>query len=138
VALFSPNNVDYLPITLAAAMCGAKITPINPLYTVGELSVILERSSSKILITHANLLPVAMEAASKCKCVEHVVVIPHVESDPNIPSGTVHFERLVEYEHSPPLDHSVNDVHKHVNDVDSHPWLLPYSSGTTGEKIYVF
>lgn len=119
-------------------MCGAKITPINPLYTVGELSVILERSSSKILVTHANLLPVAMEAASKCKCVEHVVVIPHVESDPNIPSGTVRFERLVEYEHYPPLDHSVNEVHKHVNDVDSHPWLLPYSSGTTGEKIYVF
>ena len=32
VALFSPNHVDYMPICLATALCGAKLTPINPAY----------------------------------------------------------------------------------------------------------
>ena len=59
-------------------------------------------------------------------------MIPDVESDTNLPHGTVHLERLVEYTHCPPLDSTVEDVHYHVDDVNNHPWLLPYSSGTTG------
>jgi len=130
VALFSPNNIDYLPITLAVGMCGSKVAPINPLSTAEELSKILERSFSKILFTHAKLLPVALEAASKCDGVEHVVVIPDVESDPDIAQGTVNFESLLKYTHTSPLTKSVEAVHHH--DVNNHPWLLPYSSGTTG------
>jgi len=132
VALFSSNNVDYLPIALAVGMCGAKLNPINPLYTVGELSLVLDRSYSEILLTHAKLLPAALEAAKNCKTVKHVIVLPDVESDPDIPHGAVHFNRLKEYVHSSPLENSVPDVHHHVTDVNNHPWLLPYSSGTTG------
>ena len=55
-ALYSPNNVDYLPICLAVGLCGAKVTPINPLATVPELTKILVPSNSKVLITHAKLL----------------------------------------------------------------------------------
>jgi 4-coumarate--CoA ligase len=132
VALFSPNNIDYLPICLAVGMCGSKVAPINPLSTADELSKILERSSSKILFTHAKLLTTALDAASKCDCVEHVVVIPDVQSDPEIAHGTVNFESLSKYIHSSPLTESVEAVHQHVKDVHNHPWLLPYSSGTTG------
>ncbi len=80
VALFSPNNVDYLPICLAVGMCGSKVAPINPLSTADELSKILERSFSKILFTHAKLLHVALEAVSKCDgVVEDVVVRELIE-----------------------------------------------------------
>lgn len=132
VALFSPNNVDYLPICLAVGMCGSKVAPINPLSTADELSRILERSFSKILFAHAKLLPVALEAASRCDGVEHVVVLPDVQSDPIIAHGTVNFESLSTYVHASPLTESVQAVHNHVRDANSHPWLLPYSSGTTG------
>lgn len=127
VALFSPNNVDYLPICLAVGMCGSKVAPINPLSTADELSKILGRSFSKILFTHAKLLHVALEAVSKCDgVVEDVVVLPDVQSDPDIAHGTVNFESLSKYVHASPLTESVKAVHS------SHPWLLPYSSGTTG------
>jgi len=111
VALFSPNNIDYLPICLAVGMCGSKVAPINPLSTAEELSKILQRSFSKIVFAHAKLLPVALEAASKCDGVEHVVVIPDVESDPEIAEGTtVNFESLSKYIHSTPLTKTVQAV----------------------------
>jgi 4-coumarate--CoA ligase len=125
VALFSPNNVDYLPICLAVGLCGAKIAPVNPLSTASELSKILELSSSNILFTHARFLPVALEAASAAPCVKNIVVIPDVQSDTNIPEGSEHLDRLTAYE-------TADKAQYHVNDPKCHPWLLPYSSGTTG------
>lgn len=132
MALLSPNNVDYLPISLAVAMCGSKLTPLNPLYTDQEVTTILDRSSSKILFVHSKLLPVASKAVAKSKTVEHIVVLPDAEKDSDIPSGAVDFKTLTGYKHAPNLTGSVDDVHDHVKDVDNHPWLLPYSSGTTG------
>lgn len=132
VALLSPNNIDYLPISLAVGMCGSKLTPLNPLYTQQEVTTILDRSSSKIIFTHAKLLPVALDASAKSKTVEHIVVIPDAEKDSDLPSGAVDFKSLAEYIHAPNLTESVDEVHEHVKDVNSHPWLLPYSSGTTG------
>mmetsp|Transcript_24218 Transcript_24218/g.41451 ORF Transcript_24218/g.41451 Transcript_24218/m.41451 type:complete len:594 (+) Transcript_24218:388-2169(+) len=125
VALYSPNNVDYLPICLAVGLCGAKVTPINPLSTAGELSKVLVPSKSKILFTHAKLLPVALEAAHAAPCVEHVVVIPDVTADTDLPAGAEHFNNLLAYEKSDNIDSTITDLEKH-------PWLLPYSSGTTG------
>jgi acyl-CoA synthetase (AMP-forming)/AMP-acid ligase II len=132
VALLSPNNIDYLPICLAVAMCGSKLTPLNPLCTESEVTTILDRSSSKILFTHAKLLPVALGAVAKSKTVKHIVVIPDVAKDTDLPSGSVDLQSLAGYKHAPNLTESVNEVHDHVKDVNNHPWLLPYSSGTTG------
>mmetsp|Transcript_34432 Transcript_34432/g.61864 ORF Transcript_34432/g.61864 Transcript_34432/m.61864 type:complete len:588 (+) Transcript_34432:154-1917(+) len=125
VALLSPNNVDYLPICLAVGLCGSKVAPINPLSTASELSKILVPSKSKILFTHAKLLPVALEAAHSAPCVEHVVVIPDVQSDIHLPEGAEHLKSLLAYE-------NVEDNHYHISDLNNHPWLMPYSSGTTG------
>ncbi|KAL9187976.1 hypothetical protein ACHAXT_006354 [Thalassiosira profunda] len=125
VALFSPNNVDYLPICLAVGLCGAKVTPINPLFHVEELTKILVPSNSKILFTHAKLLPVALEAAKEAPCVEHIVVIPDVASDGNIPEGAEKLESLSAHDGAPITQHPINSL-------DNHPWMLPYSSGTTG------
>jgi 4-coumarate--CoA ligase len=44
VALYCPNHVDYAPIVLAVSLCGAKVTPVNPMYTADELGKVLDRS----------------------------------------------------------------------------------------------
>ena len=63
VCVFAPNHVDYIPVTLAVGLCGAMVTPVNPLYTKQELQVILDRSRSSVLIAHAQNWSVALEAA---------------------------------------------------------------------------
>lgn len=132
VALFSPNNVDYLPICLAVGRCGAKVTPINPVSTASELSKILLLSNSTILFTHAKLLPVALEAARTSHCVEEIVVIPDVQCDPNILEGAEHLERLASFVSSSTEKEVSTQCCDNVIDWRSHPFLLPYSSGTTG------
>lgn len=124
-AVFSTNNVDYLPLCLAAGLCGAKVTPINPLSTARELSRVLVPSNSKVLFVHANLLSVALEAVKSAPCVEHIVVIPDVRSDPDLPEGAELLEKLTKYDR-------VVEKQDPITDLKSHPWLLPYSSGTTG------
>jgi len=132
VALFSPNNVDYLPICLAVGRCGAKVTPINPVSTASELSKILVLSKSTMLFTHAKLLPVALEAARTSHCVEEIVVIPDVQCDPNIPEGAEHLERLASFVSSSMEQEVSTQCCDNVIDWRSHPFLLPYSSGTIG------
>lgn len=60
-----------------------------------------------------------------------IVVIPDAGKDIDLPSGAVDLTCLSGYKHLPNLEASVDGVHHHVKDVN-HPWLLPYSSGTTG------
>lgn len=128
VALFSTNHVDYLPILLAVSLTGAKVTPINPLYTRQELSVVLQRSRSSVLLVHESRLDVALESVADCPLVKHIVVI----TDHNhhaIPEGTVSLESLKSKHANGAVTETVHAVHKKV---DTHPFLLPYSSGTTG------
>ena len=126
-AIYSLNNVDYLPISLAVGQLGAKISPINPLSTSSEVTRILVPSNTKILFTHAKLLPVALEAVKEASCVEHVVVIPDAASDSKL-EGAVQLEDLLTF-HSSDKGDGGSDPVEHVKE---HPWLLPYSSGTTG------
>lgn len=127
VALFSPNHVDYVPICLSVATLGAKLTPINPLYTQRELSDILKRSRTQVLITHAHLKDVALAAAQENPTVKHVVTIPHMDGS-DVPEGTINLNSLKNHGHSPIK--TTSDVVK--CNMASHPYLLPYSSGTTG------
>ena len=61
VALFAPNHVDYVPICLATAICGAKLTPINPQFKAEELGTVLNRSEATVLITHWTTLDAALK-----------------------------------------------------------------------------
>jgi len=53
------------------------------------------------------------------------VVIPDVRSDPDLPEGAELLEKLTKYDR-------VEEKQEPITDLKSHPWLLPYSSGTTG------
>jgi len=130
VCLFSFNHVDYVPITLAVALTGAKMTPVNPLYKPAELADILKRSRTEVLVVHEHLLEAGLEAAKMCKGethpVRHVVVIPAKGGD-DVPEGTISLDELKR--HADPLKSTVHAVHQNTA---THPFLLPYSSGTTG------
>lgn len=128
VALFSPNHVDYAPIVLAVALCGAKITPVNPMYTNIELEKVLERSRSKVLIAHRSTLETALVAARHVKSVKHVVVITDDDTaNDALPEGTIHLDYL--RQHGQAFDSTVHEIHRKTA---THPLCLPYSSGTTG------
>jgi 4-coumarate--CoA ligase len=126
VALYSPNHVEYLPISIAVSLTGAKLAPINPMYTSEELATILNASRSSVLIAHASRSDMALEAVKNSKTVKHVVIITEDEDDP-VPEGTINLAILKNY--GSPMDETIRLVHESD---ESHPYLLPYSSGTTG------
>lgn len=125
VCLFAPNHVDYLPVTLAVGLCGAKIAPVNPLYTADELQVILDRSRSSVVIAHKNILDTALKAAEQSKYVKHIVVMTENGEAP--PEGVIDLDSIKK--HDKGFTETVRNVHP---ETDLHPCLLPYSSGTTG------
>lgn len=129
VCLFAPNHVDYLPVTLGVGLTGAKITPVNPLYKKDELQIILDRSHSSVLIAHSANLDVALEAAQASKYIKHVLVMTEDDStDIAIPEGVIPLNSITSYEKA--FSETIRDFHRHGT--DHHPYLLPYSSGTTG------
>jgi len=125
VALFSPNHVDYAPIVLAVALCGAKVTPVNPMYTHIELEKVLERSRSSVLMAHTSTLETALTAAKNVKTVKHVVVL--TDNGEPVPDGTIDLDYL--RKHGQAFDSTVHEIHRKTA---THPVCLPYSSGTTG------
>mmetsp|Transcript_55972 Transcript_55972/g.162173 ORF Transcript_55972/g.162173 Transcript_55972/m.162173 type:complete len:595 (-) Transcript_55972:181-1965(-) len=126
VCIFAPNHVDYLPATLAVGLCGAKITPVNPLYKKEELLQILDRSRSTVLISHISGLDIALEAARQSKHVKHVVVMT-ANGKASPVEGVETLDSIMK--HNKAFDKTIRDMHPHT---DHHPFLLPYSSGTTG------
>lgn len=127
VAIYSPNHVDYLPVTLAVSLCGAKLTPINPLYTTSELETILKCSRASVIIAHVSKLEVALETAKRCEHVKHVLVM--TDFDEAVPLGTMRVRQVLDTRHSDPFHKTIRHSHR---DSETHPFLLPYSSGTTG------
>ena len=147
VALFCPNHVDYLPIILAVSLCGAKVTPINPIYTRHELTTILQQSNSTVLIAHTSTLDVALESIKRSQTpVQHVIVVTDdddVKSTDSIyhrntentyisdgvPFGTVSLDLIRKQKHPQAFDKTISKVRK---DPAQSPVIIPYSSGTTG------
>ena len=128
--MFAPNNVDYVPITLAVSLCGAKLSPVNPLYKPRELSTIMNQCRAEVLVVHSKLIDVALEAMNDSPKCKHIVVIsdPAQEGGQFIPEGAVGLDDLKV--HDSPLTKTVNKLHN--GDTSAHPFLLPFSSGTTG------
>jgi acyl-CoA synthetase (AMP-forming)/AMP-acid ligase II len=128
VCLFAPNHVDYLPVTLAVGLCGAKITPVNPLYKAQELQLVLDKSRSSILIAHKDNLEVALQAAKHAKYIQHVLVM--TEDGEAVGSDGSGLESLESIKRHGQSFDATGDSYQ--CEATTHPYLLPYSSGTTG------
>lgn len=122
VALYSPNHVDYAPIVLGTSLCGAKVTPVNPAYTMSELDKVLERSRSSVLVAHKSTLDTALQSAKTSSFIKHVVVI--TDNGEGAPEGTTKLDDLRS---------CISAIDKTDASVTNEtPVSLPYSSGTTG------
>lgn len=128
VGLFCPNNVDYVPISLAVTMTGAKLVPINPLYKANELETVLKTSKTEVLFTQSALLDTALEAVKNLKSVRHIIVIPEAgQEEMTCPEGTISFGSLKLKRHEKPWTESNKSIK-----TAKHFAVLPFSSGTSG------
>jgi len=125
VVLFSPNHVDYLPIVLGIGMTGANVTPVNPLYKELELAAILGQSQPAVLIAHESNLDVAFAAARTSSFLGPIVCISQADNGDTL-QGTVNFNDL-KWNDKEPLRETLGNIH-----CETHPFIIPYSSGTTG------
>lgn len=125
VALLCPNHVDFASVAFGTVLNGAKLTPINPLYTVEEINTVIQRSGATVLVAHEWMLDSALKSAKDCN-VKHVVVITNDPSQA-VPEGTSTFESTCN--HSSPFFKTIMEQH---DATDKFPAILPYSSGTTG------
>ncbi|UWR27613.1 AMP-binding protein [Sulfitobacter sp. S223] len=114
VALMSPNIPHYCVVFHAVAWAGGTITTINPTYTASEVAHQLRDSAADLLITIPMFLETAQQAA-KDAAGQQVIVIGEADG----------VEPLSAFYGAP------MDAQSQV-DLDEHPVVLPYSSGTTG------
>lgn len=117
LALYSPNDVDYVVALQATAALGGVVTPINPLYQGQDLRHQLVNSKASVIVAHPLVVEHAKEAAAECG-IEHVFVLGDMA-----PEGTASFSALA----SGTVD-TLPDVTVDPEDTV----YLPYSSGTTG------
>eukprot|EP01128_Nolandella_sp_AFSM9_P002067 TRINITY_DN1245_c0_g1_i1.p1 TRINITY_DN1245_c0_g1~~TRINITY_DN1245_c0_g1_i1.p1 ORF type:complete len:685 (+),score=224.45 TRINITY_DN1245_c0_g1_i1:23-2056(+) len=118
VAIFSPNLPEY-PIALhGLGWLGAIATTANPLYTAEEFSHQLKDSSAEYIITIPMFLEKAQAAAAKVEGqIKEIIVFGEAE-------GATPFASLL-----------ANDGNFEAPTIDAKedPFILPYSSGTTGK-----
>ncbi|HYH83867.1 MAG TPA: 4-coumarate--CoA ligase family protein [Pyrinomonadaceae bacterium] len=116
LAILSPNLPEYVVAFHAVSTLGGVVTPINPLYTTGEIAKQLADAGARYLITIPQLLERAQEA-SEGAGIEETFVFGEAE-------GATPFASLLEggADDLPPV--SINAREDLV--------ALPYSSGTTG------
>ncbi|KAG0293877.1 putative fatty-acid--CoA ligase FadD10 [Linnemannia gamsii] len=65
VALFSFNQVDYSITMFGPILLGGIATTVNSAYTADELAYQLQDSGASVIVTHPELLPVAIAGAKK-------------------------------------------------------------------------
>ncbi|KAF9404472.1 hypothetical protein BGZ94_004152 [Podila epigama] len=65
VALFSFNQVDYSVTMFGPILLGGITTTVNSAYTADELAYQLQDSGASVMVTHPELLPIAIEGARK-------------------------------------------------------------------------
>jgi carnitine-CoA ligase len=73
--LHLPNCPEFLALWFAAARLGAIMTPTNVALTADELAYIVDHSESRLIVTDAERLPVALAAAARCPRVARVLTI---------------------------------------------------------------
>ncbi len=119
-AIMALNSPKYAAAIHGAAVAGGAVTMINPLYRENEIRFQLEDTAATVLVTGADFLQKAQEAAVGT-AIEHIVVIDSEEAlDWDDGSGAIAFADLL----GEPIEQVPVDLDATV--------AIPYSSGTTG------
>ncbi|KAF8939511.1 hypothetical protein EDD21DRAFT_297941 [Dissophora ornata] len=129
MALFTFNQVDYSIAMFGPIILGGIVTTVNASYTVDELAYQLTDSGATLLVTHAELLPIAIEGAQKAGLSRERIFL-HGDSAVD---GIRPYSSLM-----PPISTPEDQLAKVVN-LDGQvaaetTVLICYSSGTTGRS----
>ena len=115
VAICAPNSMEYVIACHAIATLGGIVTPVNPAFTLDELTDRLADAGATHLLTSSELVDRATEAARRCG-LQGLFVLGQA-------SGASSFAALMASDDDPP--ETPIDPRQDVV-------VLPYSSGTTG------
>jgi acyl-CoA synthetase (AMP-forming)/AMP-acid ligase II len=114
LAVYMPNLPEYAVAFHGATSAGGACTPVNPLFTAGELARQLTDSEAKVLVTVPPFLDAALEAADSAG-LDEVFVVGEAQ-------GATPFTEL--------LGDAGDAPERHIDPQSLA--VLPYSSGTTG------
>ena len=114
VALMAPNCIEYCIIFHAVAWAGGTVTTLNPTYTANEVAHQLADAGADMLITVPAFLDTAKDGIRNQRALD-IFVIGASDAAPSLDTL-----------YGAPLEHQVSV------DLERHPVVLPYSSGTTG------
>jgi acyl-CoA synthetase (AMP-forming)/AMP-acid ligase II len=128
LAILSPNAPEYAVAFHAVAMLGGVVTPINPLYTAGEVEKQLRDARAKWLVTTPQLLEGVREVARDAG-VEELFVFGEAEGATPFASLSGGVEELDEGGEVSGGAHVTPAVAIEPREDLA---VLPYSSGTTG------
>lgn len=120
VALLLPNSLEYAELYFACARMGAVAVPINLRLAPAEMAYVLGHSDSRLLIGYGPLLTAALEAGLSPAETSLSAILAVEEGPPGLPSYTELRDR------QPATDPGIEVL-------DSDPWVLVYTSGTTGQ-----
>lgn len=81
VAVFSPNDIDYAPVVFGALWAGGCVSPVNPGFTVAELTHQLKDSKAKIVVTPMSHVKTARQAAAAAGIPECDIIIMGARKD---------------------------------------------------------
>ncbi|ORZ19088.1 hypothetical protein BCR41DRAFT_351515 [Lobosporangium transversale] len=129
VALFSFNQVDYSITMFGPILLGGIATTVNSAYTADELAFQLKDSDASVIVTHPELLPVAIEGAKKVGLPLSKVFL----------YGNKEVDGFKPYSATFPPENIAEDLLAPVEDLNGQAAiettaLICYSSGTTGKS----
>jgi len=129
LALFSFNQVDYSITMFGSLLLGGACTTVNSAYTADELAFQLEDSGASVIVTHPELLPVAIEGAKKVGIPLNKILLygnefvqgfrPYTSTFPPENTPESQLAQVVNLNGQPALESTA---------------LICYSSGTTGKS----
>lgn len=121
ISVFTENDVDVGPLTYGALYAGCIVSPANPAYSVEEFAYMLKDAGAKAVITQADLLPSARQAAALAGIPDNKIILLGAK---RISEGApLHFEKV--------LNSNASMQRVTIDPVKDLAFLV-YSSGTTG------
>ena len=133
ITIFARNSPDFISLLIGCSLSHVVISPANPAYTGQELLHQLHFSESSCIVLSSDLIPTLENCLEKSRAentplqLREIIILDQNNESPSSINGidVVPFETLVDQSDS--LLEAQTSL-----DPKTDPWILPFSSGTTG------
>ncbi len=120
VALYSPNSIEWEIAFYGLEKAGAILVPMNPQFKETEVEYEANDSEAETIIVHNPLYSNVTKVKEKTK-LKNIIIL---ESNGNLPEGTIDFSELITSTNASPPEYEF--------DIKEDLATLVYTSGTTG------